>query len=154
MVDIVDKATRSKMMSGIRGKNTKPELLIRKALHNRGFRYRLHSANLPGKPDLVFPRYNAVLFVHGCFWHGHNCKLFKLPATHTEFWQEKISANKIRDFRQLDELHAKGWRTIVVWECTTRGVSAALFDKLIDRIASWLTLEKNSIHIDLNEPHV
>ena len=102
MVDIVDKATRSRMMSGIRGKDTKPEVLIRKALHGRGLRYRLHASDLPGKPDLVFPRYGAALFIHGCFWHGHDCKYFKLPATRTEFWGGEINDNRDRDGRQLD----------------------------------------------------
>ena len=94
MVDVVDTATRSRMMAGIRGTNTKPELLLRKGLHAQGFRFRLHSTGLPGKPDIVLPRHHAVVFAHGCFWHGHNCHLFKWPSTRPEFWQAKIERNR------------------------------------------------------------
>ena len=93
MADVVDRKTRSRMMSGIRGKNTRPELLIRKGLHARGFRFRLHDKRLPGKPDLVLPKYSAVIFVHGCFWHGHDCHLFKWPQSRREFWRKKITRN-------------------------------------------------------------
>ena len=99
MADIVDKKTRSKMMAGIKGKNTKPEMLIRKALFAKGLRYRLHDKNLPGKPDLVFPKYKAVIFVQGCFWHGHDCHLFKWPTSNKEYWRNKINRN-----REVDKL--------------------------------------------------
>ena len=124
MADVVDAATRSRMMSGIRGKNTKPELMIRKALHARGFRYRLH-CKLPGKPDLCFPKYRAVIFVHGCFWHAHQgCKYAKTPSTRTEFWTAKLQGNIERDRRATDKLAEMGWRVLNVWECSTRDPEA------------------------------
>ena len=101
MVDVVSKEKRSKMMSGIRYKDTKPEIIIRKALHAKGFRYSLHNNKLPGKPDIVLPKYNAIIFIHGCFWHQHNCHLFKWPSTRPEFWQNKISGNKERDKQNI-----------------------------------------------------
>ena len=97
MTDVVDRETRSRMMAGIRGKDTKPELTIRKAIHARGFRYRIHDRRLPGKPDMVFPRYRAVILVNGCFWHGHNCHLFKWPSTRVDFWKTKIERNREKD---------------------------------------------------------
>ena len=124
MVDIVDKATRSRMMSGIRGKNTQPEILIRHGLHRLGFRYRLHGSKLPGRPDIVLPKFNAVILVHGCFWHGHDCRYFKLPTTRTGFWKEKIDGNRARDSRNLDSLLTAGWRVCIVWECAVRGRDA------------------------------
>lgn len=118
MVDVVDKATRSRMMSGIQGKNTKPELLVRKYLHSRGLRFRLHAKELPGKPDLVFPKYKAVVFVHGCFWHQHpRCKFAVEPASNVEFWKQKLGANRERDQRNKRMLKALGWRVLTVWEC-------------------------------------
>lgn len=144
MTDIVDKATRSRMMSGIRGKNTKPEMLIRKALHAQGFRYRLHVRDLPGKPDIVLPRYRAVIFVHGCFWHGHDCPLFKLPATREEFWNEKISRNRINDRKAKEALLAAGWRVSVVWECALKGKGKQDNAMLIDHLGSWLHNSKSN----------
>lgn len=102
MVDVVDKTTRSRMMSGIRGRNTAPELMVRKALHKRGFRFRLHVRDMPGRPDVVLPRHRAVLFVHGCFWHGHDCHYCKLPATRTEFWSNKVEVNRRNDVRAIN----------------------------------------------------
>lgn len=118
MVDVVDRATRSRMMSGIRGKNTKPELLVRKFLHGRGLRFRLHAKELPGKPDLVFPKYKAVVFVHGCFWHQHpRCKFAVTPASNVEFWKHKLGATQERDLRNKRMLEALAWRVLTVWEC-------------------------------------
>jgi len=108
------------MMSGIRSKNTKPELLVRYGLHALGLRYRIHYHKLYGKPDLVFPRYKTVVFVHGCFWHGHNCHLFKLPSTNTSFWETKIAKNQRNDKKNIDLLLAAGWKVIVVWECVLK----------------------------------
>ncbi|MDD2297371.1 MAG: DNA mismatch endonuclease Vsr, partial [Sphaerochaetaceae bacterium] len=109
------KEKRSQIMSEIRGKESKPEILIRKYLFSKGFRYRLHDEKLPGKPDIVLPKYRTVIFIHGCFWHGHpGCKRSKLPATNTEFWTEKISANIERDKRNVEELKSVGWNVIVV----------------------------------------
>lgn len=126
MPDIVDPAMRSRMMAGIRGRNTKPEILIRSLLHRQGFRFRLHARNLPGKPDMVFPRYRAVIFVHGCFWHGHDCPLFKWPSTRPEFWREKIGRNQNNDNRTRTALITAGWRVGVVWECAIRGAGKDL----------------------------
>lgn len=118
MVDVVGKATRSRMMSGIQGKDTKPELLVRKYLHGKGLRFRLHAKKLPGKPDLVFPKYKAVVFVHGCFWHQHpRCKFAVMPASNVEFWEQKLGANRERDQRNKRMLKALGWRVMTIWEC-------------------------------------
>ena len=138
MADVVDTATRSRMMSGIRGKNTKPELLIRKALHARGFRYRLHCKDLPGNPDLCLPKHRAVIFVHGCFWHGHGCHLFKWPKTRPEFWREKIGRNRAVDEAALDRLRSDGWRVAIVWECALKGRERVPFDEVIESLAGWL----------------
>ncbi|MWD26888.1 DNA mismatch endonuclease Vsr [Aquicoccus sp. SCR17] len=138
MPDIVDKETRSRMMSGIRGKDTKPELMIRKALHARGYRYRLHSPAVPGKPDLFLRRYRAAIFVHGCFWHGHDCHLFKLPSTRTEFWQQKIDRNRARDAEVETALREQGWRRLVIWECALKGKTRLEFGALMDRLCEWL----------------
>ncbi len=140
MVDIVSPEHRSRMMSGIRGKSTKPELTVRKELFRRGFRYQLHRKDLPGKPDLVFPKYNAVILVNGCFWHGHDCKLFKWPKSNPEFWHEKITGNKERDMRNTTLLLDQGWRVETVWECRLKGKSTTGIDKEIDRLAAWLTV--------------
>lgn len=138
LVDVVDVATRSRMMSGIQGKNTKPEITIRKALHALGFRYRLHVKDLPGQPDLVLPKYNAILFVHGCFWHGHDCRYFKVPKSRTDFWLEKIIKNQERDLVQISELLNRGWRVLVVWECAVRHVAKDKEPVLIDKVVEWL----------------
>ncbi len=139
MVDIVDSITRSRMMAGIKSRNTKPELLIRSLLHNRGFRFRLHVKDLPGKPDIVLPKYHSVIFINGCFWHGHQeCHLFRLPATRTEFWQEKIYRNQTNDSRAIDLLLANNWRVCIVWECSIRGAKKDP-EKVISTIAEWLT---------------
>jgi DNA mismatch endonuclease (patch repair protein) len=118
MADVHEPEVRSYNMSQIQGKDTKPEMIVRKFLHSNGFRYRLHAKDLPGKPDLVFPKYNSVIFVHGCFWHAHEgCKYFKIPKTRTEWWEEKLYGNRERDERNIKELEEKGWNVIVVWEC-------------------------------------
>lgn len=118
MADVHDKKTRSYNMSRIKGKNTKPEMLVRKFLHANGFRYRLHVKNLPGKPDIVLPKYKTVIFVHGCFWHGHaGCKYFVVPKTRTEWWVNKINGNIANDVRSMKALKKDGWKIINVWEC-------------------------------------
>jgi DNA mismatch endonuclease (patch repair protein) len=137
--DIVDRETRSRMMSGIRGKNTKPEILVRKGLHARGFRFRLHSPKVPGKPDLVLPRYRAAIFVHGCFWHGHDCHLFKMPSTRTEFWQAKIARNRERDVEVRSSLLEAGWRRLVIWECALKGKFRLDLFEVLDRASAWIT---------------
>ncbi|MDA8129039.1 MAG: DNA mismatch endonuclease Vsr [Betaproteobacteria bacterium] len=121
MADVVDKATRSRMMAGIRGENTKPELEVRRFLHSRGVRYRLHVQELPGKPDIVLPKYRTVIFVHGCFWHRHRgCKNAVMPKTNRDFWEQKLRANVARDRRNLRALTMAGWRCLVIWECEAR----------------------------------
>lgn len=118
MADVVDRATRSRMMSGIRGRDTKPELVVRKYLHAHGLRYRVAPKNLPGKPDIFLPKYRAVVFVHGCFWHRHEgCRYTATPATNPDFWQRKFNANVARDKRAYEQLAYLGWRVIVIWEC-------------------------------------
>ena len=117
MTDHTDKETRSAIMSKVRSKNTKPELEVRRALHRAGFRFRLHRSDLPGKPDLVFPRHGLALFVHGCFWHRHGCKRTTMPATNREFWAEKFRRTLERDQKALKELKKIGWETAVIWEC-------------------------------------
>lgn len=116
-MDTVDKDTRSKIMRSVPQKNTKPEIVLRKALHGMGFRYRLHDKRLPGRPDLVFPRYKTVIFVHGCFWHRHGCKYTTTPSSREEFWNEKFKANVERDRNNVRELENSGWRVLTVWEC-------------------------------------
>jgi len=126
-------------MSGIRAKNTKPELTIRKALHALGFRYRLHPRDVPGKPDVVLPRYKAAIFVHGCFWHGHDCPLYKLPDTRRDFWLQKISRNVARDAEVGSLLKTKGWRSLTIWECAFRGPRRLGIDETIRRTVLWLS---------------
>lgn len=146
MVDVVDHATRSRMMSGIRGKNTKPEMLIRAQLHRRGFRFRLHVRELPGKPDIVFPRYHAVIFVHGCFWHGHNCSYFKWPTTRPDFWREKIERNRSNDLKAWQALQEMGWRVGIVWECAIRRTGKDVED-VTRHISDWICGDKPSMEI-------
>lgn len=118
MTDVVDSKTRSRMMSGIRGRDTKPELVVRKFLHSRGLRYRIAPKNLPGKPDIVLPRYRVAVFINGCFWHRHEgCRYAATPTTRADFWQKKFDANVARDKRAYEQLANLGWRVIVIWEC-------------------------------------
>ncbi len=118
MADVHNKATRSYNMSQIKGKDTKPELIVRKFLFSKGFRYRLHEKSLPGKPDIVLAKYKTVIFINGCFWHAHEgCKYFVIPKTKTEWWTNKINANKARDIKQYTALENSGWRVILLWEC-------------------------------------
>jgi len=138
MVDVVDQKTRSRMMSGIRSKNTRPELLIRKGLHARGFRFRLHDKRLPGKPDLVLPKYSAVIFVHGCFWHRHDCHLFKWPKTRREFWHKKILRNQEKDAESYTSLKKDGWYILTIWECALKGRTRRPLDKVLDMAADWI----------------
>lgn len=125
-------------MSGIRGKDTKPELAIRSGLHKAGFRFRLHRKDLPGRPDLVFPRHDAVLFVHGCFWHGHDCHLFRWPQSREDFWREKIGKNIARDQAQCKALADSGWRVGMIWECALKGKTRLPFDEVVEQCAIWL----------------
>ncbi|WP_082672386.1 very short patch repair endonuclease [Luteimonas abyssi] len=121
MAEKISPETRSRMMAGIRGKNTKPELTLRRWLHAEGFRFRLFRRDLPGSPDIVLPRWNLVIFAHGCFWHGHQgCSYFRLPKTRPDFWENKIERNSERDREAIAKLQAAGWRVAVIWECALR----------------------------------
>jgi DNA mismatch endonuclease (patch repair protein) len=147
-MDIVDKTTRSAMMSGIKHKNTRNEIIIRKRLHKLGFRYQLHRKDLPGKPDLVFPKYHAVIFVNGCFWHAHGCHIFKWPSTRVEFWKEKIGANKIRDERNIQACIAMGWKVLVIWECALKGKTRRNLNEVIHTAANWIMYDSQSAAIE------
>lgn len=136
MTDVHDKATRSYNMSRIKGTDTKPEMLVRKYLHANGIRYRLHNKNLPGKPDLTLTKYHTVIFVHGCFWHGHNgCKYFVIPQTRKEFWVNKIEGNKVRDLQNTKQLKEEGWNVITVFECELKkDKQEQTLNKLLNRL--------------------
>lgn len=138
MSDVHSTAIRSKNMRAIKSKDTRPEILIRKALHARGLRYRLHATALPGTPDLVLTKLKTVVFVNGCFWHGHRCHLSKVPKTRTTFWLSKISDNISRDARVYQKLMDSGWRIAVIWECGIKGRSTQQFNALIDELIGWL----------------
>lgn len=135
-MDTLTPAQRSAQMSRIRGSDTKLEVLVRKALHARGFRYRLGGQGLLGRPDIVLPRYNTVIFVHGCFWHGHDCPLYRLPKTRPDFWQKKIDTNRQRDCRVTQKLRQAGWRVLEVWECSLRGSSQEEREKVFDSLSN------------------
>ncbi|HDO7865843.1 TPA: DNA mismatch endonuclease Vsr [Legionella pneumophila] len=134
-LDIISKEQRSHIMSSIRGKNTKPELIVRSFLHHHGLRFRLHKKDLPGQPDLVFRKFNTVIFVHGCFWHGHNdpsCRSSHIPKSNIEYWCNKIERNKNRDKNNIEKLNKSGWRVFVVWECEIK--NEGFLTKLLDDI--------------------
>ena len=136
--DVVDPATRSLIMSRIRGRDTRPEMAIRRGLHARGYRYRLHYRRLPGKPDLAFPSRHAVIFVHGCFWHGHGCRLFTWPTTRAAWWRGKIESNRARDQAVRQQIADLGWRQLRVWECSLKGPQRRSPDSVLDEVATWL----------------
>jgi DNA mismatch endonuclease (patch repair protein) len=138
MSDIVDPKTRSKMMANIKGKNTKPEMAIRSALHRLGYRFRLHRKDLPGKPDIVLPKHRAVVLVNGCFWHGHFCSLFKWPKTREQFWREKILSNKNRDERNVETLLGNGWKVCIVWECSIRKRKDNDVEEAVANLVAWI----------------
>jgi DNA mismatch endonuclease (patch repair protein) len=138
MIDVLTPAQRRENMRRIRGKDTKPEMVVRRGLHARGFRFRLHVANLPGKPDLVFPRYRAVIQVSGCFWHGHDCPMCRMPSTRPDFWAKKIEGNRDRDRRTEKALGAAGWRLLKVWECSIKGTARIATDEMLDRCADFI----------------
>lgn len=137
-MDVHEPEVRSYNMSRIKGKNTKPEMLVRKFLFSKGFRYRLHVKNLPGKPDIVLPKYKTVIFVHGCFWHGHEgCKYFVVPKTRTEWWLNKIDTNKRNDAKSIALLNKENWKIILLWECDLKtGRIDTTLAKLILRLSA------------------
>lgn len=144
MTDVLNTTQRSYCMSRIRGKHTQIEYLIRKGLFALGFRYRLHVRDLPGSPDLVLPKYRAVVFVHGCFWHGHNCPLFSWPASNRHFWLQKIRKNRENDARAIKQLRALRWRVMTVWECALRGKQRMNPTGVSKKISHWLRSEKRT----------
>jgi len=139
MTDRLTSEQRSRNMSRVRGKDTKPEWVIRRLLHGMGFRYRLHRRDLPGSPDIVLPKHRVAVFVHGCFWHGHGCHLFRWPATREEFWKAKIARNAERDAEALAALNVAGWRTLVVWECAIKGRTCLQKSDLACRMGSFIS---------------
>ena len=143
MPDVVSPETRSRMMAGIRGRNTRPEMILRKGLHGRGFRFRLHRKDLPGKPDLVLPKYHAVIFINGCFWHGHDCHLFRWPSSRVEFWRKKISRSRERDAEVREALSDAGWRILDVWECALKGRERVPLETVLDRASAWLASDSH-----------
>ncbi len=146
MVDVVSVAVRSRMMAGIRGKDTVPEILVRRQLFAAGFRFRLHRKDLPGRPDIVLPKYNAAVFVHGCFWHRHaNCVLATKPKSNSHFWAEKFDQNVARDERNALRIAEAGWRTAVVWECVITG--SGLPHSEFMKLSSWLRSGRASLEI-------
>jgi len=136
MADIFTKKKRSEIMSKISGKETKPEILVRKFLFANGFRYRKNDKRYPGKPDIVLPKYKTVIFVHGCFWHGHNCPAGKLPETRKDFWKNKIQGNIERDKKNKIELEKKGWRVITIWQCELK--NKKIQDETLNKIKNEL----------------
>jgi DNA mismatch endonuclease (patch repair protein) len=142
MTDVHDTAIRSRNMRAIKGKNTRPEILIRKALHACGLRFRLHNKDLPGSPDLVLKKYKVLIFINGCFWHGHKCHLSKVPSTRTDFWLKKISANISRDAHTYQALLQSDWRFAVIWECALKGRTKLNFSELIAELEQWIIERK------------
>lgn len=132
-MDKLGKEQRSALMSRVRGKDTRPEFLVRRLVHSLGYRYRLHVSRLPGKPDLVFASRRSVIFVHGCFWHGHSCKRGAQPATNTDFWAAKLHGNRARDLTNIRKLRRDGWRVMVIWECSIGNT-----ERLVRRIRTFL----------------
>jgi len=148
MADIVTPAKRSEMMSGIKGKDTKPEIRIRKLLFGLGYRYRIGSKHLSGRPDIVLPKYNAIIFIHGCFWHGHElCNLFRMPKSKKEFWSKKISGNIIRDEISIARLQEEGWRVCTVWECALKGRNRLKEEKVTNALVNWIESDSSALNI-------
>jgi DNA mismatch endonuclease (patch repair protein) len=147
MADVVSAKVRSRMMAAIKGKNTQPELVLRHGLHRLGFRYTLHNKSLPGRPDLVFSKYKAVLFAHGCFWHQHDCHLFKWPKSRKNFWRKKLLGNRALDEVQVKKLAAEGWRVGIVWECATKGPGKQPVRRVILKCADWLRSSRRRLEI-------
>lgn len=149
-MDVFDQPTRSRIMASVRGKNTKPERSVRRGLHARGFRYRLHSKKVPGRPDLVFPKHRAVVFVHGCFWHRHEgCRFATSPKSRAEFWEAKFAANVARDSAVRAALFAAGWRVATIWECALRKPEQVTL--ATDRLSAWLLTETDGLELGERE---
>lgn len=140
MVDVLTPEQRRLNMSLVKAKDTKPEMIVRRGLHARGLRYRLHDQRLPGRPDLIFPQYRAAVFVHGCFWHAHTCSLSTLPATRRDFWRSKLLANAARDRKTSEALRLAGWRVLVIWECALRGPERRELSDVLDRTVRFVKM--------------
>lgn len=150
MVDVVDPATRSRMMAGIRGKNTSPEMMLRRKLHAAGLRYRLHSSKVPGSPDIVMAGRRIVIFVHGCFWHRHGgCHWCSTPASNADFWKAKFARNQARDIEVFALLHNAGWRIATVWEC---GLRPAFVDEAVEALLDWIRSDMPTFESRLVRP--
>lgn len=147
MTDIVDSKTRSKMMSRVKSKNTSIEIAVRKALFAKGFRYKINDKNLPGKPDIVLPKYKAVIFVNGCFWHGHNCSKGHLPKSNISFWKQKIENNKKRDLKNMNLLNKSNWKVAIIWECTIKEKRGITLDYITDMLTHWLQSKMTNLEI-------
>lgn len=147
MPDVVTPDVRSRMMAGIRGKNTRPEMLLRRGLHALGWRYRLHGRGIPGRPDLVFAPRRALVFANGCFWHGHACHLFRWPQSRPGFWREKIASNIARDERIRERLLADGWRVAEVWECTLKGRERRPLPGVLAELEAFLRSEEKFLSV-------
>jgi DNA mismatch endonuclease (patch repair protein) len=141
MADSLTPAERSNMMARIKGKDTRPELVVRHILHAAGFRYRLHAKGLPGRPDIVLRSRKTLVFVNGCFWHGHDCHGTRLPKSNRRFWNAKIRANMDRDVRNLAECRRLGWRVLVVWECALQGKGRWSEERLTSEMSAWIGLD-------------
>jgi len=146
-MDIVTQEKRSEMMSAIRGKDTTPEMVIRRGLHALNYRFRLHSKDLPGKPDIVLLKWKAVIFVNGCFWHGHNCHLFKWPKTREKFWKEKIRGNMKRDAEVSRSLEEAEWRVLVIWECAIKGRMRLPVELVMRKCSEWIRSSSTELEI-------
>ncbi|NCP62459.1 MAG: DNA mismatch endonuclease Vsr [Alphaproteobacteria bacterium] len=147
-MDIFSENKRSAIMAAIKSKNTKPEVLLRKALFKKGYRYSLHTKNIRGRPDIFLRKYNAAIFFHGCFWHGHTCKAGKLPNTRQEFWEKKISINKERDALILADLKKKPIRVLYIWGCALKGKGKERLEQIINKATIWLNTEDVFFEID------
>ena len=152
--DVHSAEVRSYNMSRIKGRDTRPEMAIRRGLHARGFRFRLQARDLPGRPDLIFPKWETALLVHGCFWHGHDCHLFHLPATRPEFWASKIEKNRVRDSKALADLSTSGWRTLVLWECAIRGRNRRPEAEVLDLCEAFLKGSAPALGIEGHRPDI
>lgn len=147
MADTVSPEVRSRIMASIRGRNTKPELTVRKGLHALGFRYSLHSSRFPGRPDIVLAKHNAVVFIHGCYWHGHRCGAAKLPSSNESYWHPKIERTRMRDAKNASAVESAGWRSLTIWECALRGKSALGPERVIEMAAQWIMAGTSSSEI-------
>ncbi|RUM92356.1 MAG: very short patch repair endonuclease [Thiomicrospira sp.] len=149
MTDTVNQQTRSKIMSQVKNKNTNIEIIVRKALFAKGFRYKINDKKLPGSPDIVLPKYRAVIFVNGCFWHGHHCPKGKPPKSNIKYWKDKIIKNQQRDEININQLLNQGWKVAIVWECTLKGKSAFPMKKILLTLENWLKVGSGKIEISI-----